>query len=187
MRLILFGLKYSGKTHFGKLLSRILSYDFLETDRLIEELFYKQNNQKLPCREIYKELGEERFRALEREMIQHLKYKKNSIIALGGGSAFDVRTMLRLSKIGTLVYLKTPKETLRSRMYAIEDNPAYISQHRMERSFDELFSLRESIYSQVPSIHVDTDNKKEEEILSELAQIVNQMPLDSFDQDLHNG
>jgi len=172
MRLILFGLKYCGKSHFGKLLSRRLNYDFVETDRLIEEMFYKQNNRKLSCREIYKELGEEFFRHLEREVIHHLKYKKNTIIALGGGSALDARSMLHLSKIGPLVYLKTPKEILLSRMHATQDIPSYLSQHHVDRSFDDMFSYRESIYAEIPAIHLDTENKQEEDILLELEKII---------------
>jgi shikimate kinase len=187
MHLILFGLKYSGKTHFGKLLSRRLSYDFLETDRLIEKQFYKRNHQKLMCREIYKELGEELFRTLEREVIHHLKYKKNSIIAVGGGAALDARNMLHLSKIGTLVYLKTPKEILQARMLSLHDTPAYLSQHKIEHSFDEMFTLRESIYSQIPSIHLDTENKQEEEILVELELIIKQTLPEQNDRDIHHG
>ena len=170
MRLILFGLKYSGKSHFGKLLSRRINYEFVETDRLIEEMFYKHNSRKLTCREIYKELGEELFRHLEREVIHLLKYKKNTVIALGGGAPLDARSMLHLSKIGTLVYLKTPKEELRSRMH--QDLPSYFSKHHVDLSFDDMFVSREPIYSEIPAIHIDTESKQEEDILSELERII---------------
>lgn len=187
MRLILFGLKYSGKTYFGRLLSRRLSYDFLETDRLIEKAFYKKYSNKLSCRQIYKELGEELFRTLEREVIHHLKHKKNTIIAVGGGAALDARNMLHLSKIGTLVYLKTPKDILKSRMLAVDDTPAYLSQHRIDHTFDQMYSLRESIYSQIPSIHLDTENKQEEEILMELEKIVKQMSNEQLYPEMYYG
>src|SRR5690348_12190587 len=93
MNLLLFGFKASGKTHFGKLLAHEMHRPFIDTDDLIVALYKKKTDKQRNIRQIYQELGEMPFRALEKEALQHLKDVTRSIIALGGGAVLDPKNV----------------------------------------------------------------------------------------------
>ena len=69
----------SGKSSIGKILSKKLKYEFIDTDYKIEEI------EKKTIAEIFKISGEKYFRNIE-EVIS-LKFLKlnNKVISLGGG------------------------------------------------------------------------------------------------------
>ena len=116
--LILFGYKASGKTHFGKLLSKELGTLFIDTDQLIEEFYEKECGQKSDCRQISIKVGEEGFRELEKRVIQSLGQMIKAVISLGGGAILDLENRFRLEKLGKLIYLETDKEIIRKRIFS---------------------------------------------------------------------
>ena len=77
--IVLVGMMGSGKSSIGKILSKKLEFEFIDTDNKIEKI------QKKTISEIFKKNGEKYFRNIE-EVIS-LKYLKlnNKVIALGGG------------------------------------------------------------------------------------------------------
>ena len=77
--LVLVGMMGSGKSLIGKILSRKLDFDFIDTDSQIEE------KEKKTIPEIFKNSGEKYFRDIE-ELISIKSLKlNNKVIALGGG------------------------------------------------------------------------------------------------------
>ena len=69
----------SGKSLIGKILSKKLDFDFIDTDSQIEE------KEKKTIPEIFKNNGEKYFRDIE-ELISIKSLKlNNKVIALGGG------------------------------------------------------------------------------------------------------
>ena len=53
----------SGKTTIGKLLSKELNFDFLDTDKIIEL------KEQMSCKEIFKKKGENYFRIMEMQLL----------------------------------------------------------------------------------------------------------------------
>lgn len=70
--IVLIGFMGSGKTSVGKSLARQLNKDFVDVDSVIEA---EQNSSII---EIFKDKGEEYFRALEQTCINELTEKKRS-------------------------------------------------------------------------------------------------------------
>ena len=76
--LILIGPPAAGKTRLGKKIARILGVPFIDTDRRIVALYG-------PIPQIFTELGEARYREIERgEVVKALG--ESAIVALGGGA-----------------------------------------------------------------------------------------------------
>ena len=77
--LVLVGMMGSGKSLIGKILSKKLNFEFIDTDNIIEE------KEKKTIPEIFKNNGEKYFRDIE-ELISLKSLKlNNKVIALGGG------------------------------------------------------------------------------------------------------
>jgi pentafunctional AROM polypeptide len=93
--IILIGMRGTGKTQAGRLLSRVLSRQFLDLDEFLES----QLGKSIP--EIIKESGWEYFR--EQEALHLIKalvmYPDNTIIASGGGIVESVGSRELLQKI----------------------------------------------------------------------------------------
>ena len=77
--LVLIGMMGSGKSSIGKILSKKLEFEFIDTDNKIEEI------EKKTISEIFKKKGEKYFRNIEESIsINYLKLE-NKVISLGGG------------------------------------------------------------------------------------------------------
>jgi shikimate kinase len=89
-----------GKTSLGKKLAKELGWQFIDTDKLIE------NNIGLTIPEIFKEKGEEFFRVQEKHCLTELKSLQNHVISVGGGLPCFGENMNDLNSIGTTIYLQ---------------------------------------------------------------------------------
>lgn len=171
MNLLLFGFKASGKTHFGKLLSKQMKRPFIDTDEIIEELYRIHTGKDKQVRQIYKTLGELKFRSLEKQSLVLLKKIDNAVIALGGGSVIDPENVHLLQTIGALIYLKTSPETLKKRIFS-EELPPILDHEDPERTFYQMVHEREPIYRSIPARTIDTDLLDEAGVLAALRSIL---------------
>lgn len=120
MNVILFGFKSCGKTTLGKMLATRMNRPFIDTDEMLEMIYFEQTGEQTPFRQIYKAIGEEKFRALESKVVILLQNTQHSIIALGGGLILNPKNAASLAKLGQLVYLKVSKETVKRRVLGKE-------------------------------------------------------------------
>lgn len=79
----LIGFMGVGKTTVGSLLAQLLHFDFLDTDKLIEQ------RQGRKISEIFATDGEPFFRKLESDLCTELEGESNKVIATGGGLAVN--------------------------------------------------------------------------------------------------
>lgn len=159
MRIILFGFKKCGKTHFGKLLAETLKFPFIDTDHLIEERHGKT------CRTLALELGESSFRALEKEIIFSLNAFQAAVISLGGGAVLDPENRDYLTKSGCLVSLHIDKAVLKKR-HLTGELPSFLDPQDPEGSFEKMYSMRKPIYDAISAIQVDVTEKSDTEVLN---------------------
>lgn len=170
---ILFGFKSCGKTHYGKRLAAMLKLTFIDTDRLIEELYEKRHSEKLFCKQIYQKEKEQGFRFLEKEALLTLEGDSDQVIALGGGSLLDADNQRFLQKIGKLIYLKIDKDLLKARLLKSEI-PAFLDPEDLEGSFEKMYETRAPIYEKLSDYAVSVSSQEEPLILKELYSIVKQ-------------
>ncbi len=115
-RLFLVGFMGCGKSSFGRRLAARLGWEFVDTDAEVER------RAGMSVAEIFAVHGEERFRELEREVVDELCVTDGAlsrqIVALGGGTVCRQGVMERLNGAGTTVYLRMPPSRLVRRMSA---------------------------------------------------------------------
>ncbi len=106
---ILVGYMGSGKTTLGKKLAKALEFEFIDTDKKIEEAF------NISVNEIFKTIGEDKFRELETLFITTFKGER-AVIATGGGLPCFNENMNSLKDLGLILYLNRPAKELAHRL-----------------------------------------------------------------------
>ena len=136
--IVLIGFMGSGKTTFGRWVSRRHNRKFYDTDEYIEK---KQNTT---ISEIFAMKGEEAFRDMETETVKELSDTlDNCVISVGGGLVLREVNRELLRKLGTVVYLKASEEELCKRLS--KDTKRPLLQGGFTRRYITLWS-REKIY-----------------------------------------
>lgn len=166
--IILYGFKSSGKTTVGQIIAKQLDMLFVDVDRLIEKFYCEKKSVAIGVRKIYETEGDKYFRAIEKDIILSLADVENTVIATGGGSVLDATNAAILKKIGKLIYLKTSKATIKTRLQ--DNHPAFINEKDFDGSFETMYSSREAIYETLAAITIDTDGKTEKEIATEIIE-----------------
>jgi len=80
---VLIGFMGTGKSAIGRVVARILNYQFVDTDQMVEEVTGLTINQ------IFRKYGEIRFRSEEALAINKLMGKDRMVIATGGGMTLN--------------------------------------------------------------------------------------------------
>ena len=170
--IILTGIKHSGKSTQGRLLSDSLGLPFFDTDEVILEVTGKSPRQ------IYTQLGQQGFIAAEAQSCEYLSQKLlctatgesyAAVIATGGGICANERAIAALKKIGVFVLLNVDEATSWERICRevrfegdrIVNAPAYIAQEQpatigeAKAVFHGFFCKREKLYRALADITVD--------------------------------
>ena len=100
----------SGKTTLGKQLAKSKSMNFIDLDAFIEQKI----NKKIP--EIFKELGEDIFRRIEREVVLESIHWKNTVIATGGGAPCFFDSIDVINQNGTSIFIDVSAKELYRRV-----------------------------------------------------------------------
>ena len=88
MKIVLCGMMGCGKTTVGKAVAEQLSWAFFDTDEWIVSRFGEIKN-------IFRQEGEEYFRALETEAIRVSLMNDDVVVALGGGALLKTEKVRR--------------------------------------------------------------------------------------------
>jgi shikimate kinase len=138
--LILVGLPGAGKSTVGALLGEKLQRTYLDFDLEIER------RQGMPISQIFGELGEAGFRALERGLTEELKSFGNMVLAPGGGwvSQPDVVAMLRPPAV--MVYLRIRPEAALQRLGGSAGGRPLLNRPDPLAELKSLFDSRKAAY-----------------------------------------
>ncbi|MBE5962658.1 MAG: shikimate kinase [Lachnospiraceae bacterium] len=164
--IVLIGFMGSGKTSVGTKLARAFSYQFLDTDALIEQHARKSIAQ------IFEEDGEEAFRQMEVEELRKLKHNcKDAIISTGGGMPMREEARMLLREMGTVILLRASKEVTLERLAGDTTRPL-LSGDEMEQKIGSLLEKRMPYYEEAAHAVIDTDGKSFYEIINEVEKIM---------------
>ena len=166
MNLILYGFPGAGKSHYGKLLAQKLHCPFIDLDELI--------SPSRPARELFRAIGEEEFRKLERQALFRLHPRQDSIIALGGGTVLDPKNVTLLKALGRFVYFCISKESLIKKALA-KDLLAFAAEPSPIVSLEQEYATRLPIYEAIFSDKIALDGQSEAGVLSSLRAIWDDM------------
>ncbi len=109
-RIFLIGFMGSGKSTLGAQLARLVGYQFIDMDHMIEE------TAEMSISEIFNEHGEEVFRKWEYDILHELCRREKLVISTGGGAPCYSNMMDLMNTHGTTIYLKLSPEALKTRL-----------------------------------------------------------------------
>ncbi len=135
----LIGFMGSGKTSAGMEIARIRKMDFIDLDELIELKVQKSVN------EIFRTMGEEKFREIETDMLYSLKNKKNLIISCGGGIVLGERNREFLRNETECIWLYCGMDTMLERVH--DGKRPLINAMNDPIEAVELFNSRKKFYA----------------------------------------
>ena len=163
MNIVLCGMMGCGKTTVGGALAARLGWDFVDTDRIIEEKHGK-------IADIFAQKGEAYFRALETEEAALLADgSADRVVSVGGGMALKAENVRLLKQGGRIVYLQASKETLLGRLLGDTSRPLLAGQDLSAR-LDELLAARSSVYERASDLTVCVDEKTPASIADEIIE-----------------
>lgn len=108
--IVLIGSMGSGKSHIGRNLAEALGWQFVDTDRMLEE-HYGQ-----PIAEVYKKIGEKSFRQNEQRIVKRVNRYHEAIISIGGNFPMEPRTVKWLQRYSYVIALKADEQRLVKRV-----------------------------------------------------------------------
>ncbi|MCR5377096.1 MAG: YqeG family HAD IIIA-type phosphatase [Lachnospiraceae bacterium] len=160
LNVVLIGFAGSGKTTVGELLAKEMGFDFIDTDRYIEE----KVGMTIP--EIFKSKGEEYFRDLETMALKGiLKSRTHTVIAAGSGMPLRQKNQKMLRKLGTVVYLNGSEEEMNKRLQALDlsERPVLLAE-KTDEERKQLFLRWRFVYPMVAHRTVDIDDRTVEQV-----------------------
>lgn len=157
MNIVLVGLSGSGKTTIGKLLEKYLpNLKFVDTD----EIIVKQENRSI--NDIFAKDGEEKFREIEKFVVEKVSKENDLIISTGGGVVLNKENMINLKKNGIVFYLKTSPEVIAERLKNDNTRPLLKVDDVKEKLY-KMLEIRGKLYEEA-DITINTDEKSSEKV-----------------------
>ncbi|SCP99394.1 shikimate kinase [Anaerobium acetethylicum] len=153
--IVLIGMPGVGKSTVGVILAKILGYQFVDADILIQE----QEGRLLS--EIISEEGVDGFVAIENRVNGSIEADR-TVIATGGSVVYGKEAMEHLGRIGTVVYLKLSYEELAKRLSNIKGRGVVL---REDQTLMDLYEERTPLYEKYADIVVDEEGLGVEETI----------------------
>ncbi len=158
--IFLTGFMGSGKSTIGPILANTLGFEFADIDKLIERRAEKR------IVEIFATEGEQRFRQIERAVLEQVAGLNHMVVSLGGGTIANEENFSFIRKHGIIVYLQLSPEEIVQRVRHRSDRPMLKDDEGemlppgvLEERITELLSHREPFYARADVI-VPADKKR---------------------------
>ena len=145
--IILCGFMGAGKTAVGKELAKLIEYNFIDTDELIEK------EQKITIKEIFEKYGEQYFRDLGHEVCKKIADMEKTIVSTGGGLMTYQRNCDAIKKGGKVIFLDASFYVICERIGEEDTRPLFKDKVKAEKLYNE----RKEKYESVADIIIDGD------------------------------
>ncbi len=166
--LVLVGPPSSGKTTVGTALAGRLGIPFRDTDSDVEAA----TGQRVA--DLFVDLGEPHFRALEEQAVAAALETHDGILALGGGAVLSATTRARLTGYtragGTVVWLDVDLASAAERVGLGRSRPVLGLNPRA--TLRTLLAARAPLYAEVATVTVTTGGREPGEVVDEVAAAV---------------
>ncbi|MFN3966602.1 MAG: shikimate kinase [Endomicrobiia bacterium] len=154
MNIVLTGFMGTGKTVIGKLLAQKLSWEYIDTDELIE----KRENMKIS--DIFATKGEPYFRKIETEVVKDVSKKDKCVISTGGGVVLKEENMIALEKNGIIINLSASPEIIFERTSKDKSRPL-LNKENPKEEIMKLLNFRAPYYDRC-ALKINTDDSDPE-------------------------
>lgn len=158
--LVLIGMPGVGKSTVGVILAKVLGYEFLDSDLLIQ----KEENALL--REIIEKKGLDGFLEIENRVNAFIETTK-AVIATGGSVVYCQEAMEHLKEIGTVIYLKLDYSILQRRLGNLKGRGVVL---REGQTLKGLYNERTPLYEKYADIVIDEKKLNVEQTLQKILE-----------------
>lgn len=156
--LVLIGMPGAGKSTIGVILAKQISYDFVDTDVII------QATQQRTLQDIVDNDGYLVLREIEENVLLGLAVK-NCIIATGGSAVYSDRAMAHLKSNSLVIFLDLDMASLEARIHNYATRGLA---KRPDQDFDDLFQERFALYTKYADITIKCAGLNQDEVCAKI-------------------
>ena len=152
----------AGKSTVGVVLAKVLGYDFIDSDLLIQA----ETGKRLF--EIINASGIDGFLKVENEVNSRIETHR-TVIATGGSVIYGEEAMAHLKSIGTVVYIQVPYADLEKRLGNLLKRGVA---NRNGSTLKDLYDERVPLYEKYADIIVDERDKGIREVVETIEHML---------------
>lgn len=154
----LIGMPGCGKTSLGRILSKKLNRNFIDTDKEI----YKKTG--LYSGEYIQKKGEKAFRELEEDVIEEISKGTGNLISTGGGSILSKNNQDFLRQNGFIIYLERDLDKLSTKNRPLSKD---------KKNLENLYKERKEIYESLANIKVKVQEANINKTIDQILKGIN--------------
>ncbi len=148
------GMPGAGKSTVGVILAKHLSFEFVDTDILIQTVHARH------LQDIVDNDGYLALRKIEEEALCELNYRHH-IVATGGSAVYSHAAMEHLQQTSYIIFLDVELATLKKRINNYETRG--LAKHP-DQTFQELFAERMQLYRRYADLTIKSDDLSQEKV-----------------------
>lgn len=148
--IILIGMPGAGKSTLGVVLAKIMNYNFIDADLLI------QNQCDKTLQKLIDACGPEGFIQVENQILSDIEVER-TIIATGGSAVYSDEAMAHLASIGRVVYLQISYDELKARLTDFQER-GVVLKGGVGMSLRSLYEERLPLYEKYADYVVNVDD-----------------------------
>ena len=156
------GMPASGKSTVGVILAKVIGYDFIDSDILI------QREEGMRLAEIIEEKGIDGFIEVENRVNASLQASR-SVIATGGSAVYGEEAMMHLREIGAIIYLQVDFDVIQRRLRNIRQRGVVL---RKGQTLRDLYEERCELYEKYADLIVREGSGEIEEAVARIIRTV---------------
>lgn len=158
--IVLIGMPGAGKSTIGVVLAKVLGYQFIDADLMIQE------QEKRLLKDIIEEEGLEGFIEIENRVNASIQAEQ-TVIATGGSVIYGEEAMNHLREIATVVYIKLSYQTLTERLGNIKQRGVVL---KKGQDVYELYQERCPLYETYAHVIIEAEGMGIEELMECIAE-----------------
>lgn len=160
--LILIGMPGCGKSTVGVVLAKVLGYQFIDSDLLIQE------QEKRLLKDIIAEDGLNRFLEIEDCVNADIECN-HAVIATGGSVVYGARAMEHLRSIGTVLYFKLSLDSVTERLGDLKERGVVLKEGQ---SLASLYQERCPLYEKYAHLTVNAEDFSIREMTEQIVRLL---------------
>lgn len=163
--IVLIGMPGAGKSSIGVILAKVLGFNFIDADLLIQE------REKRLLKDIISDEGLDRFMQIENDVNASIQTSQ-TVIATGGSVIYGKEAMEHLSSIGLVVYLKLSYNSIKKRLGNISQRGVVLKEGQ---DLANLYDERCPLYEKYANLVIDCENLDMEATLATIVEKIIQL------------